>query len=207
MPSPIETITKSLKETRQMELLESGLSRINHHLNDGKDLAIISSVKDADTPHSKHVQMINSIRKLGYGPIESTGRTKNWTPERSVVVPGMTREHAKQIGKQFDQNAIVHYEGKHKTAYQHWLKDTDTHKEGEVETLGAAHFNNPKTPAMTVLKGAGYNPKKDTESKNVTRQFSFSKENINSGDEFILESLMRPPRTYCPDRTYYLLEE
>ena len=43
MSSPHETIVKVLTEARQQELLESGLSRINHHLNDGKDLAILSS--------------------------------------------------------------------------------------------------------------------------------------------------------------------
>ena len=206
MSSPVETAAKTLKEARQMELLESGLSRINHHLNDGKDLAILSSVKDADTPHSQHVKMIHSIRKLGYGPIESTGRTKDWGSERSVIVPGMSREHAKQVGNEFKQDAIVHYEGKHKIAYNHYLKDTEKHKAGDVEELGAAHFNNPKSNAMTVLKGAGYNPKKDVEGKAVTRQFAFSKENINTGD-FILESLMRPPRAYCPDRTYYVMED
>ena len=36
MSSPHETIVKVLTEARQQELLESGLSRINHHLNSGE---------------------------------------------------------------------------------------------------------------------------------------------------------------------------
>ena len=211
MASPHETIVKTLTEARQQELLESGLSRINHHLNDGKDLAILSSVQDKDTPHSQHVKMINDIRHLGYGPIEATGHTANWNGERSVVVPSMTAGHAKQIGSKYGQQAVIHYKGKTKTASTHWLKDVDDHennfhrKAGQEEEIGQAHFNKPNSMGITVLKGAGYNPK---DKSKPTRSFTFSKEDINKDCDVILEWLMKPPRgMFSPYRSHYVLEK
>lgn len=198
---------KTFCERDQMSLLESGLSRINSHLNSGKDLAILSSVTGEDASHSKHVQMIKHVRSLGYGPIESTGRTEHWGSERSVVVPNMSLGHAKQVGNKFDQQAIIHYKGKTKTASQHWLKDTDEHKKDEAETLGAAHFNKPFGPnvgGISALKGAGYRPKDD---RSASRSFTFTKEEINKGSDFILEKLEWPPRgMFSPNRRPFIVE-
>ena len=78
MSSPVETAAKILKEARQQELLESGLSRINHHLNDGKDLAILSSNTDENKDiHRDQKAMIRHIRGMGYGPIVSRGGQRN----------------------------------------------------------------------------------------------------------------------------------
>ena len=192
MSSPHETIVKTLTEARQQELLESGLSRINHHLNSGKDLAILSSVTGPDTPHSQHVSMINDIRKLGYGPIEATGHTANWQGERSVVVPKMTEEHAKNIGRKYKQKAVIHYNGKTKEAHNHWLEDFEDkesnfkRKAGDSDEIGQAHFNKPNSMGITVLKGAGYHPK---DMSKPTRSFTFSKENIDKKGNFVLETL------------------
>ena len=214
MPSPHETIVKTLKEARQQELLESGLSRINHHLNSGHDLAILSSVTGADSSHSKHVKMINDIRGLKYGPIESTGHTEKWEGERSVVVPHMSLGHAKQVGTKYGQQAIIHYNGKTKTASQHWLTDFDdeennVHKKaGDVDELGSAHFNKPlgkNVGGVSVLKGAGYHPK---DMSKPTRSFTFTKENINQVGGYVLERLTWPPRgMFMPYRSHYILEE
>ena len=203
MASPHETIVKTLTEARQQELLESGLSRINHHLNDGKDLAILSSNTDENKDiHRDQKAMIRHIRGMGYGPIVSRGRTKEWGSESSVIVPGMTLGHLKQVGEKFKQKAVLHYKGSTKTASNHYLSTSD--KPGTSEELGAAHFNKPNDHGITVLKGAGYQAK---DERNPTRHFTFSKENVNKDTDVILESLMRPPRPYCPDWTYYRLEE
>ena len=206
MTTPVNTARQVLEESRAKALLESGLSRIKHHLEDGKDLAVFSSATDDDATRQRHVNMINRIRTLGYGPIVATGKTKEWKPEHSVIVPNMTLGHAKQVGDEFGQQAIVHYRGKEKKASLYYLKAAAEGKAGTTQELGGAKFNTPNDEGgVTAVKGAGYSL---ADKRNPSRSFTFKEMmEVFGGEGFIVESLQRPPRgMFAPDWKPYIEE-
>jgi hypothetical protein len=56
--------------------------------------------------------LVESQTKAGYSCYEGEGRDpeERWTPERSVLVVGISRSDAEGVGRVFEQNAIVFVE-------------------------------------------------------------------------------------------------
>lgn len=178
---------KSFVEHTQQRLLEASLARLQQHLNAGKSLGIVSATtgdRDKAGNEDAHKQMIKRFREHGYGPIQATGRSQ-WGVERSIIVPGASKEHLEKIGNEFHQQAVIHVPaGGKKEANLHWLK-AGGENAGKVEPIGKAHMNKPNSNGVTVLKGLGYNTK---DGKTPTRSFSF--ESIDP--ECVIESLVIP---------------
>jgi hypothetical protein len=57
----------------------------------------------------RHKQLLDQVRAARYAPLEGEGRDPagHWTPERSLLVPGIGRREAREIGRRFGQLAIV----------------------------------------------------------------------------------------------------
>jgi hypothetical protein len=62
--------------------------------------------------HAKQSQLIQEVQKLGYVFLQGLGVGENagWAPEPSILVIGISREGAKELGRLFDQIAIVFVE-------------------------------------------------------------------------------------------------
>ena len=194
---------RSFREYTAEALLESGLARIRA-LMEKQQIGIISAAKgdDASADEEAHMEMAKGLRKLSYGPIQATGRSQ-WGPEKSYVVPGITRVHLHQIGNQFGQHAVTHLERGGQVAHQDYL---DGHERaGQSDVIGTSHFNKPDSLGVMILNGIGFNPKDDREP---TRSFTFDKTDqprrpwgrraattVNEEDDpaFVLESLEIPP--------------
>jgi hypothetical protein len=67
-----------------------------------------SQQADAENDRS-HAQLAARLGQLGLEAIEGSGSEEgsNWPAERSYFALGLTLEAARQIGKEFDQDAIV----------------------------------------------------------------------------------------------------
>ena len=67
-----------------------------------------SQQADAENDRS-HAQLAARLGQLGLEAIEGSGSEEgsNWPAERSYFARGLTLEAARQIGKEFDQDAIV----------------------------------------------------------------------------------------------------
>ena len=162
-------LDEAVKHTTQ-SLVESGLSRIAHHLDNG-GVGILAAATPQDASQDRYKKLIRRTRELGYGPIVTTGKTKDWGVEKSIVVPGITPGHLKQIGNEFNQKAVIHAPNKNK-ATMHYL-DAAGDQAGTSEDIGKAHFNTPNHFGITVLKGAGFSPK---DTRTPTRSFTFKEE-------------------------------
>jgi hypothetical protein len=174
--------------TDRQRLLEAGLSRIQNHLDTGGALGIISAAtldRNQQANEAAHRDMIKRLREHGYGPIQSTGRSQ-WGPERSLIVPHARLEDLKQIGDEFDQDAVVYVPaGGKKKANLYYLNAAGA-KAGSVEEIGPVHFNAPNPyHGITVLKGLGYNPR---DTREPTRSFTFG----NKNPEGVIETLTIP---------------
>jgi len=57
----------------------------------------------------RHTQLLVSVCQLGYPffPGRGIGQNKVWTPEESVLVIGIDRSLAADLGRRFGQNAIL----------------------------------------------------------------------------------------------------
>jgi hypothetical protein len=57
----------------------------------------------------RHTQLIESVHQLGCHafPGRGIGQNKYWTPEESILVIGIERSLAVDLGRRFGQNAIV----------------------------------------------------------------------------------------------------
>ena len=76
----------------------------------------------AFNPHSKclseleneqrHQSLIEFLQPLQLTTIDALGRDEggSWTPEKSLFILGIDRPQAKNIGRKFEQNAIVYGE-------------------------------------------------------------------------------------------------
>lgn len=168
------------------KLLESGLARIHKHLAGGGSLGIISGTllsRDQKGNEDAHRELIKRLREHGYGPIESTGRSK-WGIERSLVVPNAREDDLKKIGNEFGQDAVIHVPaGGKKNAVMHHLKASP--QAGTSEDIGPEHFNTPNVKGITILKGLGYNPR---DANNPTRSFTFGNKNKDN----VIEALIVP---------------
>jgi hypothetical protein len=181
-------------EIEQQELLEAGLERLRQHLRAGRSLGIISAWKRErpeaiDAAHERrlndeaHQRLIRRLRELRYGPIQSTGRSE-WGPERSVVVPNVALADLKQLGNEFEQDAVIFVPPGKKTATRHHLQASET--PGRIDVLGPEHFNTPNPKGgITVLKGIGYDPR---DPRNPTRYITFGAKRNG-----MIESLTLPP--------------
>jgi hypothetical protein len=163
-------------------VLESGLARIAHHMNSSGGLGIIASATGTDARKERHTEMIKRLRSHGYGPVVTTGKTKEWGPEASVLVPGIKPHHLKSIGDEFGQQAVIH--AKHGKGTLHWLA-AGGDKAGSSEEIGKAHYNTPNDVGVTVLKGLGWRPKDD---RKPNRSLTFKEET-----EYVLEGLWVAP--------------
>lgn len=170
------------------ELLEAGLARLKAHLDAGRPLGIISGWTGGERSqdNAAHKNLVRRARELGYGPIQATGRSQ-WGPERSLVIPGISKEHLHQLGNEFKQQAVIHVRGR-KSARLHYLKAAGD-KAGRFEDIGKTHFNKPNNMGVTILKGVGYAPKDD---RKPTRAFTFESVEDNV-DTYVLEALEIPP--------------
>jgi hypothetical protein len=96
-----------------------GHPALDRILNSGEPYGILSAgnpagqVLDDATNAARHQQLLKKIRTLGYEPIEQRG-VYGGNPEPSVIVPGMTAEHAQQLGREFGQDAVISREGWHR---------------------------------------------------------------------------------------------
>jgi Protein of unknown function (DUF3293) len=145
---------RSFREYTAEALLESGLARIRA-LMEKQQIGIVSAAKgeDASADEKAHMEMAKGLRKLSYDPIQATGRSQ-WGPEKSYVVPGITRVHLHQIGNQFGQHAVTHVERGGRVAHQDYL---DGHERaGQSDVI-------PNSLGVMILKGIGFNPKDDRE--------------------------------------------
>jgi hypothetical protein len=164
------TLNEAVTDT-STDLVEAGLARINQHLNKG-GIGIIAAATPQDSSKNRYKKLINRARELGYGPIVANGKTKDWGAEKSIIVPGITPGHLKQLGTEFKQDAVIHAPNA-KQATMHY---TGGDKAGTSEPLGATHYNTPNDFGITVLKGAGFSPKDD---KKANRSLTF-KEDITA---------------------------
>lgn len=179
---------KTFLNEEQQALLEAGLARIHDHLSSGRSVGIISASLGDKTKKENdeaHKRLGKRLGELGYGKIQATGRSQ-WGPERSYVVPNITHDHIKKLGDEFEQQAVIHAQGK--KAHLHYLKAAGKEKEGTQEAIGSKHFNTPNDYGVTILKGIGFNPK---DTREPTRSFTF-KEEADAG-EYVLLSLEVPP--------------
>jgi hypothetical protein len=57
----------------------------------------------------RHHQLARHLEALGLHHIEGAGRhpSGNWPPETSFLVLGVSEQAAKELGRQFEQNAVV----------------------------------------------------------------------------------------------------
>jgi hypothetical protein len=172
-------------------LLEMGLSRMRTHFQNGP-VGIVSAFqgKDRNEDEDNHKKLIGMAREHGYGPIQTTGRSQ-WGPEKSVVIPGVSKEHLEKFGNHFNQQAAIHVTDGGTKANLHWLKSSD--KPGVTEHLGGVHYNKPNDLGVTILKGHGFNTKdktsigaEKTDGERPTRSFTF-------GEGYILEKIEIPP--------------
>ncbi|HZP92715.1 MAG TPA: DUF3293 domain-containing protein [Burkholderiales bacterium] len=58
---------------------------------------------------ARHAALLEALRARGLSALEGLGipHGEGWLPERSVLVPGVDKEEAIEIGRRFGQNAIV----------------------------------------------------------------------------------------------------
>ena len=94
-------------------ILESGTSRIYQHIIEDDNWAIISGYVD-DNSESENIKSQNelksAVRQLGYGFSESVSR---WVSdgigydERSILIPGISKEEALKLGAKFKQKSII----------------------------------------------------------------------------------------------------
>jgi hypothetical protein len=89
-----------------------------------------SGAGEADNA-AAHKSFLSDVASLGYSPLHAVGRWGGST-EPSYVVPGMSREHAIQLGKKYGQLAVIHGEhGQH--------EEIATHPSHKPMGIGAGH--------------------------------------------------------------------
>src|SRR5260221_2151150 len=68
------------------------------------------SVKLTDAENQvRRTELVHAVRKSGYVYFEGVGvgQDEAWPPEASILILGISREHARQLGTQLAQLAIV----------------------------------------------------------------------------------------------------
>jgi hypothetical protein len=58
--------------------------------------------------HRRHQGLTSELSQYVCWEGEGVGTDKSWKPERSWLILGIPREHAIEIGKRWEQNAIVY---------------------------------------------------------------------------------------------------
>ena len=81
-----------------------------------------SQCLSATTNLLRHQKLIDYLRLLPFKIFDAWGKDEAgiWTPEKSVLIMGIPRIQAKEIGRKLEQNAIVYGEAK-KTPELLWL--------------------------------------------------------------------------------------
>jgi hypothetical protein len=88
-------------------------------LNSGQPYGILSAgnpmgqVLDEAANASRHQNLLADIRAMGLEPIEQKG-VFGGNPEPSVLVPGMSPDQAKELGRKYGQEAVISQAGWHR---------------------------------------------------------------------------------------------
>lgn len=165
-------------------IVESSYRRTMDHIKSGKPFAIISASRAEDSAGKKMSDKENKrrtkelgkhVRSLGYGFIRAHGRFGELQQdgrivharERSMIVPGMSKKHAIEMGKKFGQDSVIHHSGK--GAYK-FFKTRNTADKGSRSNVGKLDFKLDKVvhgPAQydTAITKSGWNKPKSKAGK------------------------------------------
>jgi hypothetical protein len=87
----------------------------------GADFGILSAANpmgsvlpEADNL-ARHTSLLGRVRELGFEPLEQRG-VYGAAPETSLLVPGLTADLTKQLGREFEQAAVISGQGWHRLA-------------------------------------------------------------------------------------------
>ena len=108
-------MTQFITEWKKFVLKESGFNRIVNILQGNVATVRSAAFVTAENPFSQRLPkkenrelnkaLMSWLRQRGYGPIRIRGKFGN--PERSFVVPNMSRHDTVEAGKEFDQEAVI----------------------------------------------------------------------------------------------------
>ena len=99
--------SKAPKFAKQL-LFAGGYGRLFDHYKNGA-LAIVSAFRtgnDLKTNFERQWQLTQAVRQMGLGYMPIIGQWEG-VEERSILIPGITKEKAKELASMFDQDAYL----------------------------------------------------------------------------------------------------
>jgi hypothetical protein len=165
-------MTNFINEWKKFLIKESGFNRIVNILQGNvatvRSVAFLTAENPFAQPLSKkenrelNKALMSWLRQRGYGPIRIRGHFGS--PERSVVVPNMSRHDAIEAGKEFDQEAVI------------WGEKRATPKGTEFVEFEYIEGETPVQKRNVVLTGAEVQEKPDY----------YSQERQSAGRKFVI---------------------
>jgi hypothetical protein len=66
-----------------------------------------SQILTDDENHNRHLELLSLVKDYIVFEGEGRGEDATWKPEKSLLILGISRENARNLGTYFEQNAIV----------------------------------------------------------------------------------------------------
>jgi hypothetical protein len=159
------------------------LARLHKHAQEGRHYVVISAHRGSDeaTPEQnkkRHEELKKKLSSQGYAHKEVEGHWEGGK-EKSIMVHAKDKgddaghkllSDMKKHGEHYNQDAILHHDGKKATL--HGTNKTGFPGHGKTENVGSMKYNKPDAPFQTEMKPKSDKPLKAGRTSKGSARFT-----------------------------------